>query len=70
MGQASRDFWIKRDTCTSTTAKVTVPTGDASCVAYQGCKDGTAVDYCTHSGGHMVPGNAGGYIWAFFNTFN
>jgi hypothetical protein len=37
---------------------------------HSGCKEGTAVDYCTHSGGHMVPGNAGAYIWAFFSSFN
>jgi polyhydroxybutyrate depolymerase len=69
-GQASRDFWINRDGCTKTTSAVTVPSGQASCVAYQGCKTGLAVDYCTHSGDHMVPNNAGGYIWSFFSSFN
>jgi hypothetical protein len=49
---------------------VTVPSGSASCVAYQGCKQGTGVEYCTHGGGHMVPDNAGAYIWAFFSSFN
>ncbi len=70
MGQASRDFWLKRNSCGTTTTTMTVPSGQASCVAYQGCKAGTAVDYCTHSGGHMVPNNAGGYIWSFFSSFN
>ena len=67
-GEASRDFWIKRNGCTSTTRKMTVASGGASCVAYQGCKDGLAVDYCTHSGAHMVPNNAGSYIWSFFSS--
>ncbi len=70
MGKASRDFWIKRNTCSNTTSNVTVPSGGATCVAYQGCKEGTAVDYCSHGGGHMVPGNSGAYIWAFFSAYN
>ncbi|HEY5960268.1 MAG TPA: PHB depolymerase, partial [Polyangiaceae bacterium] len=68
-GQNSRDFWITRDGC-STTTKSMNTTGSASCVAYQGCNNGLAVDYCTHTGGHMVPSNAGTYIWSFFSSFN
>jgi polyhydroxybutyrate depolymerase len=64
-GANSRDFWIARDGCTTTTATMST----SGCVAYQGCKAGLAVDYCTHSGGHMVPSNAGTYIWSFFSSF-
>jgi polyhydroxybutyrate depolymerase len=65
-GEASRDFWIERDGCTTSTS----PTSTSGCVAYQGCRSGLAVVYCTHGGSHMVPGNAGAYIWEFFSSFN
>jgi len=69
-GQASRDFWLKQDGCTTTTTMLSnLPSGPAKCVAYQGCKSGLAVDFCTHSGDHMVPSNTGTNVWAFFSSF-
>jgi poly(3-hydroxybutyrate) depolymerase len=65
-GEVSRDFWIERDGCTTTSSAMSTK----GCVAYQGCRSGLAVAYCTHGGNHMVPSNAGAYIWEFFNTFN
>jgi poly(3-hydroxybutyrate) depolymerase len=66
-GTNSRDFWITRDGCSAITAANS--TGStANCVAAAGCKSG-AVSWCTHGGGHMVPSNAGTYIWSFFSQF-
>ena len=65
-GEVSRDFWIARDGCTTTSS----PMSTRGCVSYQGCRSGLAVAYCTHGGNHMVPSNAGAYIWEFFSAFN
>jgi polyhydroxybutyrate depolymerase len=65
-GEVSRDFWIDRDGCTNTSS----PMSTRGCVSYQGCRSGLAVAYCTHGGNHMVPSNAGAYIWDFFSTLD
>jgi hypothetical protein len=62
-GEVSRDFWVERDGCTSTSS----PTSTPGCVSYEGCRGELAVAYCTHGGTHMVPSNAGEYMWEFFS---
>ena len=69
-GTNSRNFWIGQNGCSSPTTPVFSTSAQATCVSSPGCKTGLPVDFCTHSGGHMVPSNAGTYIWEFFNTFN
>jgi polyhydroxybutyrate depolymerase len=64
VGQASRDFWRDRNGCSSTTKPFI-----NNCVEYQNCTSGFPVAYCEHSGNHLVPGNSGENIWAFFSKF-
>ena len=63
-GQNSLAFWLGRDGCSDTTTPVF-----NGCVAYQGCTSGLAVDFCSHGGGHEVPGAAPGNIWSFFSQY-
>jgi polyhydroxybutyrate depolymerase len=65
-GEVSRDFWIERDGCSTTSS----PMAARGCVTYPGCRSGLAVAYCTHGGNHMVPSTAGAYIWDFFSTLD
>jgi polyhydroxybutyrate depolymerase len=65
-GEVSRDFWIARDGCSTTST----PMSTKGCVTYPNCRTGLAVAYCTHGGNHMVPSNAGAYIWDFFSTLD
>jgi polyhydroxybutyrate depolymerase len=60
----SRDHWLTVDGCGMTPA----PTEPAPCESYDGCKAGTAVTFCGHSGkgGHVVPDFAPKAIWDFF----
>lgn len=69
MGTASRNFWTGRNGCTAITAANSTG-GNATCVAATGCPSGLEVSWCTHGGGHMVPGNSGSQIWSFFNSYN
>ena len=80
-GEASRDFWIKQNGC-STETKPWSP--EPACVEYQGCQPDLPVVWCVHDEGHSWPSltfgcdrDAGGVcfdggsaIWAFFSSFH
>jgi poly(3-hydroxybutyrate) depolymerase len=80
-GEASRDFWIKQNGC-STETKTWTP--EPACVEYQGCQTDLPVVWCVHDEGHSWPSltfgcdrDAGGVcfdggsaIWAFFSSFH
>ncbi len=65
-GVASRDLWLKLNTCDATTTPTAVE--PSPCVAYQGCSDGHPVHWCVHQDDHNWPSFAGAGIWAFFNS--
>jgi polyhydroxybutyrate depolymerase len=60
----SRDHWLTVDGCGMTSA----PTDPSPCESHAGCKTGTAVTFCGHSGlgGHVIPDFAPQAIWDFF----
>lgn len=65
-GQAARDTFLARNSCSATT----VPIGTNGCVEYQGCMAGKPVVWCGHpEGGHWPPDFAAGEIKAFFDRF-
>jgi poly(3-hydroxybutyrate) depolymerase len=77
-GQATRDFWIKQNGCTTQTA-TWAP--EPACVEYQGCQTDLPVVWCVHDGGHAWPSltfgcdggvcfDGGSAIWAFFASFH
>jgi len=63
--EESRDFWIGKNACGSTTTAVTPP----PCVRYQGCAAGKPVVWCAHEGGHEWPSYASKAIMDFFGSF-
>ncbi len=65
LGQATRNFWLDRAGCQMTTTPSAFGQG---CLEYQGCDEDKLVVYCTHSGGHSVPGEAGPRAWDFFQS--
>jgi polyhydroxybutyrate depolymerase len=79
-GEATRDFWIAQNGCTSRTATWDP---EPACVAYQGCQSDLPVVWCVHDGGHAWPSlsygcdldggtciDGGAAIWAFFSSFH
>jgi polyhydroxybutyrate depolymerase len=77
-GQATRDFWIKQNGCTTQTA-TWAP--EPACVEYQGCQTDLPVVWCVHDAGHSWPSltfgcdggicfDGGSAIWAFFSSFH
>jgi polyhydroxybutyrate depolymerase len=79
-GQATRDFWIAQNGCTTQTA-AWAP--ESACVEYQGCQSDLPVVWCVHDGGHAWPSlsygcdadagicfDGGSAIWAFFSSFH
>ncbi len=80
-GEASRDFWIKQNGC-STETKPWAP--EPACVEYQGCQTDLPVVWCVHDEGHSWPSltfgcdrdaggtcfDGGSAIWAFFSSFH
>ena len=76
-GIATRDFWIARNGCSTTT--VPDSTTPSACVDYQGCQPDLPVIWCVHTLGHNWPAttscdggicfNAGPAIWGFFASF-
>jgi poly(3-hydroxybutyrate) depolymerase len=60
--QKARDVWLKLAGCSMTGA---MPTPPPPCVAYPGCRDGYAVHYCQHPGGHAFPSYATMGIYNF-----
>jgi poly(3-hydroxybutyrate) depolymerase len=79
-GEASRDFWIKQNGCTTET-KTWAP--EPACVEYQGCQPDLPVVWCVHGEGHAWPVltgrdcnpdagvcfDFGSAVWAFFSSF-
>jgi polyhydroxybutyrate depolymerase len=64
--QQARDVWLKLAGCSMTGA---TPVPPSPCVAYPGCREGYAVNYCQHPGGHGFPGYAPtGIINFLFNN--
>jgi poly(3-hydroxybutyrate) depolymerase len=51
VGLRTATFYAMRAGC----ATITSPTPPSPCRAYTGCKDGIAVVWCPHGGGHEVP---------------
>ena len=79
-GEATRDFWIAQNGCTTQTA-TWAP--EPACVEYQGCQPDLPVVWCVHDGGHAWPSltygcdadggiciDGGSAIWAFFSSFH
>jgi polyhydroxybutyrate depolymerase len=80
-GEASRDFWIKQNGCTTET-KTWAP--EPACVEYQGCQPDLPVVWCVHDEGHAWPVlsgrdcnpdagvcfDGGSAVWAFFSSFH
>jgi poly(3-hydroxybutyrate) depolymerase len=79
-GQATRDFWIAQNGCTTQT---TTWASEPACLAYQGCQTDLPVVLCVHDGGHAWPSlsygcdadagiciDGGAAIWSFFSSFH
>jgi predicted esterase len=64
-GEAARNVWIAKNGCTTTTVNAV----QAGCVVYQDCLAGYPVEWCTHTGMHLVPSFAADVIWEFFRAF-
>jgi poly(3-hydroxybutyrate) depolymerase len=74
-GIATRDFWIARNGCATTSVQdSTVP----ACVNYQNCSPDLPVVWCVHTQGHDWPNtrcdggvcfDGGTAIWNFFASF-
>jgi polyhydroxybutyrate depolymerase len=65
-GAASRDHWLRKNGCASTTR----PVGPGACVAYDACDPAHPVQWCLEStGGHGWPSYGGQAIWSFFRGF-
>jgi poly(3-hydroxybutyrate) depolymerase len=64
-GITARDYLIKTNHCTMTSAAV----DPSPCVAYSGCDAGYPVVWCEHTGGHTVPSFASAAIGTFFQQF-
>jgi poly(3-hydroxybutyrate) depolymerase len=64
-GITARDYLIKTNHCTMTSA----PVDPSPCVAYSGCDAGYPVVWCEHTGGHTVPSFASAAIGTFFQQF-
>jgi predicted esterase len=61
LGQASRDFWVGRNGCST----ITNPVDPEPCVEYAGCAAGAAVRYCEYGGDFGVPSFAAAGVWNF-----
>jgi poly(3-hydroxybutyrate) depolymerase len=76
-GQATRDFWLAQNGCTTQTSSWAP---EPACVSYQGCQPDLSVVWCVHDEAHAWPNltsdchggicfDAGSAIWAFFSSF-
>jgi polyhydroxybutyrate depolymerase len=67
-GVASRDFWLRSNTCGTTTTPVAAPAGNP-CVAYQGCRAGGPVIFCSpNMGSHEFGGFTSVVSWNLFRS--
>jgi poly(3-hydroxybutyrate) depolymerase len=66
-GEASRDFWLAANHCTTTT----MPGTPAQCQNYQGCDAGYPLIWCPHTndGGHQHPSFGRAAVRAFLASF-
>lgn len=64
--QWEANYWSKWNGCSTTAVSGTAPFD--GCKIYEGCR--APVYFYTHSGGHMVPGNAGTLIWEFIKKLD
>ena len=65
-GQAARDVFLARNSCSANTR----PLGNNGCVEYQGCDSGKPVAWCgTETGGHWYPGFSAQESKTFFDRF-
>ena len=65
-GEAARDTFLKRNSCSATTLTL----GSNGCVEYQGCDSGKPVAWCgTETGGHWFPGFSAPESKTFFDRF-
>jgi poly(3-hydroxybutyrate) depolymerase len=65
-GQTARDRIVTLNHCQTTTTTVGP---DPMCVSYNGCDAGYPVNWCPHTGAHMIPSFAAAGISAFFMQF-
>lgn len=63
--ERSRDHWVSKNQCASTST----PVAPATCVAYEGCTEGFPVHWCPFEGGHVIPDFAAEGMWTFFSQF-
>jgi poly(3-hydroxybutyrate) depolymerase len=66
-GEASRDFWVKANGCTT----MTMPGMPAQCQVYQGCEPENPVIWCPHNmdGGHQHPSFGRAAVREFLAAF-
>jgi len=63
-GEESRDFWLARNGCgTSTSSSL------SNCQFYEGCAEDKPVAWCTGNYDHYIPGEVASNIWSFFSSF-
>ena len=65
-GQTARDRIVTLNHCQTITTTVGP---DPMCVAYNGCDAGYPVNWCPHTGAHVIPSFAAAGISAFFMQF-
>jgi polyhydroxybutyrate depolymerase len=63
-GLAARTRLLATDGCNPAPVPL-----DAHCQDFTGCRAGLAVEWCGHSGDHVVPDWAGAEAWSFFQRF-
>lgn len=63
-GEGSRDFWVGKNGCGSTSTKSL-----NNCSFYEGCADEKPVAWCTGNYDHYIPDDVAGNIWSFFSSF-
>ncbi|MEM1031974.1 MAG: hypothetical protein AAF928_16410 [Myxococcota bacterium] len=62
---AFRDHFRDAAGCSTTS----MPSAPSACTRYDGCDEGTPVDYCDHPGGHQWPDFGAQAAWDFFAPF-
>jgi polyhydroxybutyrate depolymerase len=67
-GQSAAQGWVTRNACAPTPTAFSL--GNARCEAWQGCRDGAEVKFCTiPGGGHTWFRPATDAIWEFFSQY-
>lgn len=63
-GESSRDFWVGKNGCSSSSTKSL-----NNCSFYDGCAEEKPVAWCTGNYDHYIPDEVAGNIWSFFSSF-